>query len=124
MSSEDFAVGEGQVVVRIEAAGINPVDTYIRTGNYGRTPSLPYTPGSDGAGTIAQIGEGVKNCKVGDRVYLSGSITGTYSQKALCMESHVHKLPDHVSFDQGAAIYVPYATAYASIVHKAQYIII
>eukprot|EP01095_Lingulamoeba_sp_RSL-Kostka_P010217 TRINITY_DN3641_c0_g1_i2.p1 TRINITY_DN3641_c0_g1~~TRINITY_DN3641_c0_g1_i2.p1 ORF type:complete len:327 (+),score=138.95 TRINITY_DN3641_c0_g1_i2:44-1024(+) len=109
-----------QVLVNIKAAGVNPVDTYIRTGTYPRKPNLPYTPGNDGAGVIEAVGDDVKNVKVGERVYLSGSVTGTYASKAVCKESQVHPLPDNVSFEQGAAVWVPYATAYRSIVHRAK----
>eukprot|EP01095_Lingulamoeba_sp_RSL-Kostka_P010216 TRINITY_DN3641_c0_g1_i1.p1 TRINITY_DN3641_c0_g1~~TRINITY_DN3641_c0_g1_i1.p1 ORF type:complete len:133 (+),score=60.41 TRINITY_DN3641_c0_g1_i1:44-442(+) len=95
-----------QVLVNIKAAGVNPVDTYIRTGTYPRKPNLPYTPGNDGAGVIEAVGDDVKNVKVGERVYLSGSVTGTYASKAVCKESQVHPLPDNVSFEQGAAVWV------------------
>jgi len=52
------------VLVKIAAAGVNPVDTYIRSGTYARKPALPYTPGSDGAGVVHSVGEGVKQVKV------------------------------------------------------------
>ncbi len=108
----DLRPGPGQVVVRIKAAGVNPVDTYIRSGTYPRKPALPYTPGADGAGTIESVGEGVTRVAAGDRVYTAGTITGSYAEEALCHESQVHPLPQHVSFAQGAAVNVPYATAY------------
>jgi NADPH:quinone reductase len=111
--------GEGQVLVKIEAAGVNPVEAYIRTGTYARTPALPYTPGADGAGTVAETGSGVVSFKAGDRVYTSGSISGTYAQQALCWERHVHRLPDNVSFAQGAALGVPYGTAYRALFQRA-----
>ena len=79
--------GAGQAVVRVHAAGVNPVDTYIHTGHYPKKPQLPYTPGSDGAGVIESVGAGAgkkEGCRPGDRVYISGSITGTYAEKALC----------------------------------------
>lgn len=57
-----------QVVVKIGAAGVNPVDTYIRSGAYARKPSLPYTPGIDGAGVVHSVGEGVKQVKVSYRL--------------------------------------------------------
>lgn len=108
----DLRPGPGQVVVRVKAAGVNPVDTYIRSGMYARKPALPYTPGADGAGTIESLGEGVTRVAVGDRVYTAGTITGSYAEQALCHESQVHPLPKPISFGQGAAVNVPYATAY------------
>src|SRR5688572_16740840 len=88
----DPAPGPGQVVVAVRAAGVNPVDTYIRSGIYG-PKEFPYTPGSDGAGVVESVGPGVKRVKPGDRVYLAGSATGTYAEKALCVEAHVQPLP-------------------------------
>lgn len=111
--------GPGQVVVRIGAAGVNPVDTYLRAGTYARKAPLPYTPGTDGAGTVESVGEGVKRFVPGDRVYLAGSLSGTYAEKALCEEVGAYPLPPHVSFAQGAAIYVPYTTAFRALFHRA-----
>jgi NADPH:quinone reductase len=111
--------GEGQVLVKIIAAGVNPVDAYIRSGAYARKPSLPYTPGSDGAGIVEEVGKGVASCTTGERVYTSGSITGTYAETAICAEHHVHPLPQNVSFAQGAAIGVPYGTAYRALFQRA-----
>lgn len=96
------------------------MDTYIRNGTYARKPELPYTPGTDAAGIVDKVGSSVTNWKEGDRVYISGSLTGSYAEKTICTESQVHLLPDSVSFEQGAAIYVPYATAYASLFHRAK----
>jgi NADPH2:quinone reductase len=101
----DPVAGPGQVLVKIEAAGVNPVDTYIRSALHAKR-SLPYTPGSDGAGTRMDTGE---------RVYLTGSVTGTYAQLALCQLEQVHPLPGALSFAQGAALYVPYYTAYRAL---------
>ncbi|HYL10897.1 MAG TPA: NADPH:quinone reductase [Candidatus Acidoferrales bacterium] len=103
--------GAGQVLVRIKAAGVNPVDTYIRAGVYARKPALPYTPGTDSAGIVDAVGEGVKRVKAGDRVYTSGTLTGTYAEFALAAESQVHPLPQKISYAQGAGVYVPFATA-------------
>src|SRR5579884_4219412 len=86
--------GPGQVLVRIHAAGVNPADTYARTGNYAVKPPLPYTPGTDGAGVIETAGEGVTKARPGDRVYVARSVSGTYAEYALAQESQVHKLPD------------------------------
>ncbi len=112
--------GPEQVVVAVKAVGVNPVETYIRTGQYAIKPALPYTPGSDAAGIVETIGEGIRAVRVGDRVYVGGSLTGTYAEKTLCREDQVHPLPEKFSFAQGAALNVPYATAYRGLFHKAQ----
>ena len=108
-----------QVVVRIRAAGVNPVDAYMRSGVYPRKPALPYTPGTDGAGTVESAGPDAKRFKAGERVYLAGSLSGTYAKLALCEDQFVFPLPAHVSFAQGAGIHVPYATAYRALFQRA-----
>ena len=111
--------GPGQVLVTVKAIGVNPVDAYIRSGGYGKRP-LPYTPGSDAAGTVEAVGEGVTTVKAGDRVYLAGTITGAYAEKALCKVSQVRLLPVRLSFAQGAAVHVPYYTAYYGLYDRAK----
>src|SRR5713226_7110409 len=93
----------GQVLVRIHAAGVNPYDTYMRAGTYAIKPPLPYTPGSDGAGVVEAIGEGVKKVKPGDRVYTAKTVTGAYAEYALTLEEQVHALPEKISFGHGAS---------------------
>ena len=110
----------GQVVVRVRAAGVNPVDTYIRSGAHAVRPALPYTPGLDAAGEVVAVGEGVGGLSAGQRVYTAGSLSGTYAGLALCDESQCHALPGRVSFAQGAGVFTPYATAYRALFHKAQ----
>jgi NADPH:quinone reductase len=110
----------GEVLVRIHAAGINPYDTYMRAGTYAVKPTLPYTPGSDGAGTVEAVGEGVKKVKRGDRVYTGRTLTGAYAEYALALEEQVHPLPADVDFKQGAGIWVPYGTAYHALHHSAK----
>ncbi len=105
----------GQVLVRIRAAGVNPYDTYMRTGNYMKKPALPYTPGSDGAGEVEAVGEGVNKFKRGDRVYVANTVTGAYAEYALALESQVHPLPAKITYGQGAGIWVPYGTAYYAL---------
>jgi NADPH2:quinone reductase len=112
--------GRGQVLVRIRAVGVNPVDTYIRSGQYAIKPQLPYTPGSDAAGDVEAVGEGVTSFRAGDRVYIYRSLSGTYAEKALCTEAQLHPLPKNTSYAQGAAVGVPYTTAYRAMFHKAQ----
>jgi len=111
---------KGQVLVRVKASGVNPYDTYMRAGTYAIKPPLPYTPGSDGAGVVESVGEGVTAVKPGDRVYLSGTLGGAYAEFALAPEGQVHPLPASVTFSQGAAVWVPYGTAYHAIVQAAK----
>ena len=111
----DLKPAAGQVLIRVKAVGVNPVETYIRSGKYPLTVPLPYTPGSDAAGTVEAVGPDVKSVRPGDRVYTAGSLSGTYAQLALCGETQVHRLPPEVSFQQGAAVNVPYATAWRAI---------
>ncbi len=105
----------GQIVVNIEAAGVNPVDAYVRAGIHMLKPERPYTPGMDGAGTVAAVGDGVTDVEVGQRVYTAGALTGTYAEKAVCAEEQVFTLPDSLSFAQGAALGIPYGTAYYAL---------
>jgi NADPH2:quinone reductase len=107
--------GAGQVLVRIRAAGVNPYDTYMRNGVYAIKPPLPYTPGSDGAGDIEAVGEGVNKVKRGDRVYVAKTVTGAYAEYALTLESQVHPLPAKITYVQGAGVWVPYGTAYHAL---------
>ncbi|HEV8130554.1 MAG TPA: NADPH:quinone reductase [Acidobacteriota bacterium] len=116
----DLKAGPEQVLVRIRAAGVNPVETYIRTGTYARKPALPYTPGTDAGGVVESVGDGVTRVAAGDRVYTAGALTGTYAEQALCHESQAHPLPKHVSFEQGAAMGIPYATAYRALFQVAR----
>src|SRR5271165_6949350 len=107
----------GQVLVRVQAAGVNPYDTYMRAGTYAIKPPLPYTPGSDAAGTVEAVGEGVPKVKQGDRVYTAKTLTGAYAEYALALESQVYPLPDKISFGQGAGLWVPYGTAFTALQH-------
>jgi NADPH2:quinone reductase len=111
--------GRRQLLVRVKAIGVNPVDAYVRSGTYANKPPLPYTPGSDATGIVDSIGEGVTLTAVGGRVYTSRTITGAYAERALCDESQIHPLLSQLSFSQGAAINVPYATAYRALFQRA-----
>ncbi len=111
--------GPGQVLVQVQAIGVNPYETYMRAGAYA-APPLPYTPGHDAAGVVAAVGAGVKAVAPGDRVYTSQTLSGAYAEKALCLESQVHPLPDRVTFAQGAGVNVPYAAAYLALFQRAK----
>jgi NADPH2:quinone reductase len=116
--------GPGQVLVRTHAVGVNPYDTYMRTGNYATKPPLPYTPGADGAGVIEQLGSHVRDLAVGARVYFGGTAAhkshGAYAQLVVTEPHQVHPLPDTVSFAQGAGINVPYVTAWRALHDRAR----
>jgi NADPH:quinone reductase len=116
----DLRPGPGQVLVRVKAAGVNPVDAYIRSGTYARKPTLPYTPGMDGAGTVEEVGKKVKGLKPGQRVYVEYPVTGTYAEFCLVDALQAHPLPAKVTFAQGAALGVPYATAHQALFGKAK----
>jgi NADPH2:quinone reductase len=114
----DPAPGAGQVLIRVGAAGVNPVDTYIRSGAYARKPALPHTPGMDIGGKVEAVGSGVTRVKPGDRVY-AFLVTGGYAQLTLAEEWQVRILPSGTSVEQGAAIGVPYATAWLALFRRA-----
>jgi NADPH2:quinone reductase len=115
----DPTPGTGQVLIEVHAIGVNPVETYIRSGTYG-WKQWPHTPGADCAGVVEAVGEGVRKVKAGDRVYTAGSVTGTYAEKTVAPEARVFKLPDNVTFEQGAALGVPYGTAHRALFHRAR----
>jgi NADPH2:quinone reductase len=120
----DAKASPGQVLVRLHAVGVNPVDAYVRAGTYTISPKLPFIPGSDGAGVVEAIGDGVKQWKTGDRVYIFGTAdgirTGAYAQLAACDTLQVHRLADNTTFAQGAAVGVPYSTACRALFQKAR----
>jgi len=113
----------GQVLVRLRAVGVNPVDTYVRSGGYTVNITFPFIPGSDGAGVVEAV-NGLKRFKRADRVFIFGTVsgirTGAYAELAVCAESQVCPLPPTVSFAQGAAMGVPYATAWRALFQKAR----
>ncbi|XP_044296836.1 quinone oxidoreductase [Varanus komodoensis] len=109
---------ENQVLINIHACGINPVDTYIRSGTYARKPALPYTPGTDVSGIIQEVGEHVAAFKKGDRVFTAGTISGGYAEYAVASAGTVFSLSDKLSLKQGAAIGIPYFTAYHALFQR------
>ena len=117
----DPAPTADQVLVGVHAAGVNPVDVYIQTGRYSTTPVLPYIPGKDGAGIVLAVGTNVDGFAIGDRVFFSGADTiGSYAERVACESTRVFPLASGLSFSQGAAIGIPYATAYRALFHKAR----
>ena len=116
---EDLLVSAQDILISVKAAGVNPVDTYIVAGANGYTATFPHTPGKDAAGVIIALGEKVSGFKVGQRVYCSGSRTGTCAELVLANPSQVFPLPDTLSFEQGACLGTPYATAWRALFIRA-----
>jgi len=107
----------GQVQIRVRAAGINPADLVRLSGRL-QPLSLPYTPGTDVCGEVEAVGSGVTHVKKGDRVFGRAS-TGGYAEKTCLAASEAIPLPANLSFAEGAAIPIPFYTAYRALHHKA-----
>ncbi|XP_002733966.1 quinone oxidoreductase-like [Saccoglossus kowalevskii] len=107
-----------QVLIKIASAGVNPVDTYRRSGNYPLLLTLPFTPGSDASGIIEKTGPEATKFKSGTRVYTSKCSSGSYAEYGVAAEDDVHVLADTLSFQQGASIGVPYYTAFRSLFQR------
>ena len=113
--------GPGEMLVRIAAAGVNPLEVAIRTGNHPRAGAmtLPYTCGTDVAGEVEAVGAGVDTFAPGDRVWGRAS-TGAYAEKGLVPAGSTGKLPDSMSFTEGAALPIPLLTAWNALVVKGE----
>lgn len=119
---EDLPVPEpksGEILIRVQACGINFADTLIRKNQYVYTPSLPFTPGFEVAGTIEQLGADVQSFSVGQRVvtFLRG---GGYAEYTVAPQELTVALPEKVDFDTGAAIPVTGLTAFLMLKELAQ----
>lgn len=115
------ACGPKQVLIKVFAAGVNPYETYIRAGAFGiPAEKLPFTVGSDCAGIVVNVGAEVSRLKVGDRVYTVQTETGSYAEFSLAKECHTFKLHQDLTYAQGAALGVPYCTAYRALFLGAQ----
>ncbi|MCV2402062.1 NADPH:quinone reductase [Marinomonas sp. C2222] len=112
-------INEDQILVKVGAAGVNPVDTYIRSGTNNYTANFPHTPGLDGAGTIVELGKNVVGLEVGQRVYFSRNLTGSSAEYAVCATTHTFPLADCLSFEEGAGIGIPYTTAHRALFGRA-----
>ena len=119
---DDPVPDDGEVVVDVLAAGINPADTYMRSGTYAIVPELPYIPGGDAAGVVSAVGSGVESHLIGDRVFvgtaLSFDLTGCYAEKVKRKASEVMPLPEGVSFAEAAAFGVSYTTAHYALFER------
>ncbi len=101
--------GPGEALVRHKAIGLNFLDTYFRTGLY-PAPSMPFTPGSEGAGDVVAVGPGVSEVAVGDRVAYS-SATGAYAEERVLPADRLVAIPDDVSYETAAAMMLKGMTA-------------
>lgn len=107
------------VLIRVKATGINPADLVRMSGRYPQRLPLPYIPGTDVAGEVEAVASGVTHVHRGDRVFGRSINGGGYAEKA-CLPAHeTIPLPDNLSFAEGAAIPVPFYTAYVAVHHKA-----
>ncbi|XP_012943246.2 quinone oxidoreductase [Aplysia californica] len=110
---------EGEVLIRVMAVGVNPFETHVRAGEFGPR-NMPFTPGSDAAGFVEKVGTGVTEFKAGDRVYTTGTLSGSYAEFAIAIPQYMSHLSDRLSYAQGASIGIPYHTAYKALHLRAQ----
>lgn len=110
--------GAGEVRIRVGAAGISFVDLLTAAGQYQSKPPLPFTPGSEIAGTVDAVGPGVTGLQPGDRVYASCP-RGAWAEFVCVPEKRAMPIPDHMPFVQAAVFQVPYSTALLGLQHRA-----
>ncbi|CAN5357658.1 medium chain dehydrogenase/reductase family protein [soil metagenome] len=110
----DPTAGKGEVRVRVKAAGINFADLMARVGLYPDAPKLPCVVGYEVAGLVDEVGEGVTDVKIGDRV-MAMPYFGGYTDTLVVPEGQVIPMPEKMSFEQGAALPVVYITAYTAL---------
>lgn len=113
------SINADQILVQVGAAGVNPVDTYIRSGTNNYSTTFPHTPGLDGAGTVVELGSQVTGFEVGQRVYFSRNLSGSSAEFAVCATTHTYPLADALSFEEGACLGIPYTTAHRALFGRA-----
>jgi NADPH2:quinone reductase len=114
----DPVAGPGEILVDVKAAGLNFPDTLIIQGKYQFKPELPFTPGGEGAGVVAAVGEGVSHLKVGDKVIFMCS-NGAFAEKVVVPAMTAIPMPDDLSFEAAAGITLTYGTSYHAIKDRA-----
>jgi NADPH2:quinone reductase len=115
----DPVPGPGQVLVDVHAAALSFMDTLIVAGRYQTKPTLPFVPGSDAAGVVLAVGDGVERVRVGDRVACS-HWHGGMAERMVAPELSVVKLPDSVGFEIGSTVRYAYGTARYALEARAQ----
>ncbi len=108
----------GEVVLEVEAAGCNFFDILLVQGKYQMKPPFPFTPGAEVAGVVRELGAGVTNVKVGERVF-AGLALGAFAERVAVSANALHRMPDAMSYPEGAAFPVVYPTSYAALVLRA-----
>lgn len=111
--------GKGQVVVDVQAAGVNFPDGLLVQGLYQMQPDFPFIPGNEIAGVISEVGEGVEHLKAGQRVIALTSLGG-YAEKVCVPATHAMPLPDEIPAEEGAALVTAHATAHHALKQRAQ----
>jgi NADPH2:quinone reductase len=127
MEPEELRVGErpepelmpGAVSVEVRAAGCNFFDILIAQGRYQMKPPFPFVPGAEVAGVVREVGEGVTRVRPGDRVYGTVGLGG-FAEVALLSERNAYRMPEGMSFEEGAAIPTIYPTAYAALAYRTE----
>lgn len=107
--------GENQVLIRVMAVGVNPLDTYVRAGDF-EDVAFPHTTGFDTAGVVESVGPGVETFAPGDRVYTLKTVTGGCAEFTVADQNYVGHLDKALSFEEGACIGIPYYTAYKALI--------
>jgi len=112
--------GDGEVLVKIEAIGVNPLEIAIRSGEHPRAAQMkfPYVCGSDLSGTVDSVGKDIENFKPGDRVW--GRSQGAYAEYAVLSPPLLGKLPENYTFSEGASLAIPLLTAWNALVLKGE----
>lgn len=114
----DLQAGAGQVVVAVKAAGVNFPDTLIIQGKYQFKPELPFSPGGEVAGVIAQVGEGVKGVKAGDRV-IAAATWGGFAEQIVVDADRLVPMSDDMDFVSASAFILTYGTSYHALKDRA-----
>lgn len=120
----DPSPGAGEVLIQVKAASVNPIDTYIRGGLVAMELPMPFVIGSDLAGEVLALGEGVTGWSVGDQVWASNQgllgRQGTTSEQACVAADYLHPIPEGVSEEEAAAVALVGITAHIGLVHRAK----
>jgi len=115
----DPVPGAGQVSIEVQAAGVNFPDVLIIQNKYQFKPELPFTPGSELAGVVRAVGDGVSHVKPGDRV-IAFIGNGAFAQQVVAAANTVMPMPPEMDFDTAAAITLTYGTSHHAVVDRAQ----